>query len=71
MDGVQKIVDDSVKEVTKIIKNKKVVGAAVGATIGYVLSKQHKDRNALIGGLAGYMLASKSSQEEEDDEDHQ
>lgn len=53
------LVQEAISEVKKILANEKNKTAAVGATLGYVLSKENKERNAVLGGLVGYLLAPK------------
>lgn len=65
---VDDVVDKAVKEVKNILNNKKNKGAAVGATLGYVLSKENKERNAVLAGLAAYFLTKDNDNEEDDEE---
>lgn len=54
---MEDVVQDAINEVKKILSDKQNKTAAVGATIGYLISKDNKERNAILGGLAGYLLS--------------
>jgi len=61
------LLQDSVKELKKILADKKNKSAVAGATLGYLLSKNNKERNAILGGLAGYFLGQKKDDDEATD----
>ena len=51
------VLGDAIDEVKKILADKNNKTAAVGATLAYLMSKSNKERNAALGGLAGYLLS--------------
>lgn len=53
---METVVQDAIKEVKKILEDKQNKNAAIAATLGYVLSKSNKERNAILTGLAVYLL---------------
>lgn len=61
------IFKDSAEEVKKILKDKKNKGAILAAGAAYLLSDKNKERNALIGGLVGYLLTKDKSEDKEDE----
>lgn len=55
-------IDKAVEELKTVLKDPKNKGAAVGATLAYLLSKDNKERNTVLGGLAGYFISKKNEE---------
>ena len=62
---VEKMLEDGMGEVKKLLKNKNVATSGIGALAGYLLTKDedNKTRNVIIGGVIGYLLAKKSEED--------
>lgn len=73
MDEFEKLIGQLAKEAKKVLKNKKAVGGGLGALAGYTLGKNSDKRllYAVMGGVAGYLLAKKAKNDYECDEDEE
>ena len=61
----QDVIESSIAKVKDTLKDNKV--AVIASALGYTLSNDNKERNALLAGLIAYVFLSNSDDEEEDD----
>lgn len=73
MNELEKLIESLAKEAKKILKNKKALGGGLGALAGYTLGKRSDNKilYAAIGGVAGYLLAQKAEEKNNEESDEE
>lgn len=63
---LDKLIENSLPKLKKVLSNQ---GTLAGAALGYLLSEDNKERNAIIGGIAGYVLSEQLGKKKTDDDE--
>lgn len=64
MDDIKGLVKQAVSEVDTVLADPKNKNTILASAIAYILSKNHKERNAIVTGILTYTLLGRSKEAE-------